>query len=180
METFVTWRRMLAIAIGLALVLAACSDDGDEDTATDDTAAETADDSGDAGDTDDSGEDSAAENGDAGSADLQLSSSDLGDILVDAQGNTIYLFAPDDQGESTCYDECEAAWPIVGELSSVGDGLDSSLLGTTDRTTGDVQATYNGWPLYYFANDSAPGDTNGQGVNDVWFVMDSAGNAVSG
>ena len=87
---------------------------------------------------------------------------------------------PDAQGDSTCYDQCEANWPIVGELSTVGDGLDASLLGTTERTTGDVQATYNGWPLYYFLNDAGPGETNGQGVNDVWYVIDAAGNAIEG
>lgn len=113
-------------------------------------------------------------------ADLALSSTALGDIIVDASGNTIYLFTPDEQGESTCYDQCEENWPVVGELASVGEGLDAALLGTTTRTNGDLQATYNDWPLYYFANDAAPGDTNGQGVGDVWYVIDAAGNAIEG
>jgi predicted lipoprotein with Yx(FWY)xxD motif len=82
------------------------------------------------------------------------------------------------QGGSTCYDECETNWPIVAELSTVGGGLVAELVGTTERTTGDTQATYNGWPLYYFAGDAAAGDTNGQGVNDVWYVLDAEGNAV--
>ena len=63
-------------------------------------------------------------------------------------------------------------------LSSVGDGLDAGLLGTTERTTGDTQATYNGWPLYYFGGDAAAGDTNGQGINEVWYVVDAAGDAI--
>lgn len=109
---------------------------------------------------------------------LTLASSDLGDILVDASGKTLYLFMPDAQGESTCYDQCEAAWPPLTGQVSAGDGVDASLLGTVPRTDGSIQVTYNGWPLYSFAADSAPGDTNGQGVNDVWFVVDAAGEAV--
>ena len=50
--------------------------------------------------------------------------------------------------------------------------------GTTERDDGSTQVTYNGWPLYYFANDAAAGDTNGQAVNDVWYVVDAAGDAV--
>ncbi len=145
-------KRLLAVLFAAALIVAGCGDD--DDTSSGD---------GSSGD---------------GPVDLQLSSSDLGDILVDADGNTLYLFVPDDQGDSTCYDECEANWPIVVELSSVGDGLDADLLGTTERTTGDTQATYNGWPLYYFVNDAAAGDTNGQGLNEVWYVLDASGNAI--
>lgn len=147
-------KRLLAILFAAALVAAGCGDDDDNDA---------------------SGSD-ATTGGEA--ADLQLSSSGLGEIVVDAAGNTLYLFVPDDQGDSTCYDACEANWPIVGELISVGDGLDAGLLGTTERTTGDTQATYNGWPLYYFGADAAAGDTNGQGVNDVWYVLDADGNAI--
>lgn len=59
-----------------------------------------------------------------------------------------------------------------------GEGADQSLLGTITRTDGSTQVTYNGWPLYFWAEDSAPGDTTGQGVNDVWWVVDAAGDAV--
>jgi predicted lipoprotein with Yx(FWY)xxD motif len=109
---------------------------------------------------------------------LQLASTDLGDILTDSDGNTLYLFVPDAQSESVCYDQCEAAWPALSGEVAAGAGVDGSLLGTAERTDGAVQVTYNGWPLYYFANDAAPGDLNGQGVNDVWFVVDSTGDAV--
>ncbi len=111
-------------------------------------------------------------------AGLALATSGFGDVLVDAAGNIVYLFTPDGQGDSTCYDQCADNWPFVAEASGVGAGLDASLLGTTTRTNGDVQATYNGWPLYYFGGDAAPGDTNGQGVGDVWWVVDAAGGAV--
>ena len=117
-------------------------------------------------------------NGGAASAGLELATTDLGEILVDASGYTVYLFTPDAQGDSTCYDECEANWPVVAEVTAVGDGLDESLLGTTTRTNGDVQATYNGWPLYYFAGDAAAGDVNGQSLNGVWWVIEAAGEPI--
>ena len=109
---------------------------------------------------------------------LSLSSTELGDILVDGGGNTVYLFKADAQGESKCYDDCEQKWPVVGAVASVGDGLDASLLGTNTRTDGSAQATYNGWPLYLFFKDASPGEANGQGMNDVWYVVDAQGNAV--
>ena len=111
-------------------------------------------------------------------ATVTVASSDLGDILTDGDGNTLYLFTPDAQGESVCYDQCEDAWPpLVGDVTA-GDGVDGSLLGATERTDGSVQVTYNGWPLYYFAADNAPGDINGQGVNDVWYVLDADGDGI--
>ncbi len=109
---------------------------------------------------------------------VTVASSDLGDILTDDDGNTLYLFTPDAQSDSVCYDQCEEAWPpLTGDVSA-GDGVDGSLLGSTERTDGSVQVTYNGWPLYYFAADNAPGDTNGQGVNDVWYVLDANGDGI--
>lgn len=107
-----------------------------------------------------------------------VATSDLGEILGDSDGNTLYLFTPDEQGDSTCYDQCETNWPpLVGEVTP-SDGLDAALLGSTTRTDGSEQATYNGWPLYYFAGDPSPGDTNGQGINDVWFVVSPEGDAI--
>ena len=107
-----------------------------------------------------------------------VASTDLGDILQDGEGRTLYLFNPDAQGDPTCYDDCADAWPALVEEVQAGDGLDESLLGTATRTDGAAQVTYNGWPLYYFSGDVAPGDTNGQGLNDVWWVVDATGNAV--
>ena len=109
---------------------------------------------------------------------VAVADSSLGSILVDGNGNTLYLFTPDDQGDSVCYDQCEAAWPpLVGDFAA-GDGIDATLLGTAPRTDGTDQVTYNGWPLYYFANDAAPGDVNGQGVNDVWYVLSPEGQGI--
>lgn len=113
---------------------------------------------------------------------LALGESSLGKVLVDGRGFSLYLFSPDGQGESTCYDSCAENWPpftIDGE-ATVGDGLDEGLLGTTVREGGSIQLTYAGWPLYYFFNDVQPGDVNGQGVNDVWYLLKADGSALIG
>ncbi len=169
-------RRLAALVAVLALSAAACSSDGDTETATTDETP-TAEEQATTEPADEQPDDTDAASA-AASAGIALASSDLGEIIVDDAGNTLYLFVPDAQGASTCYDQCEENWPVVGEVTDVGDGLDAALLGTSERANGDVQATYNGWPLYYFANDAAPGDTNGQGVGDIWYVVDASGSAI--
>ena len=109
---------------------------------------------------------------------VTVAASTLGSILVDGDGNTLYLFTPDEQGASVCYDECAAAWPPLVDDFAAGDGLDATLLSTAPRTDGTDQITYNGWPLYYFANDAAPGDVNGQAANDVWYVLSPEGDGI--
>lgn len=148
-------RRIMMMVMAIVLVVAACG--GDDDSGA--------------------GEDTAD---DAAAAGLSATTSDLGEILVDADGMTLYLFVPDDGGDSTCYDQCEDNWPPLyqDELGDVGAAIDAALLGTTERTDGTVQVTYNGWPLYRFAADNAAGDTNGQGVNDVWWVVSPGGEAI--
>jgi predicted lipoprotein with Yx(FWY)xxD motif len=104
----------------------------------------------------------------------------LGSFLVDEKGMTLYLFTKDTPGTSTCYDKCAAAWPalLTAGTPTAGNGVDPSKFGTTTRTEGSKQVTYNGWPLYYFAKDKQPGDTTGQGVGSVWYVVAPTGNAV--
>jgi predicted lipoprotein with Yx(FWY)xxD motif len=150
-------RRILTLAAACALLLAACGGDDDETSAGG------------------GGGESQAE----GPATIEVESSDLGDLLVDSEGNTLYMFMPDQQadGEPTCYDDCAEAWPAfeaTGEQSA-GEGLDQSLLGEAERTDGTTQVTYNDLPLYYFSGDEQAGDTNGQGLNDVWWVMSAEG-----
>jgi predicted lipoprotein with Yx(FWY)xxD motif len=109
----------------------------------------------------------------------------LGTILVDGEGLTLYMFEPDKQsGKSTCYGECENLWPPVLLVAGVkapvaGPGVNASLLGTTVRTGGTAQITYNGWPLYmWHGDDSKPGEATGQGLNDsggLWYVLDADG-----
>lgn len=114
------------------------------------------------------------------SSTVATASSKLGTILVDGKGMTLYLFTKDTQGSgrSTCSGACLAAWPPVTGTPTAGAGVDKALLGTLTRSDSTTQATYNGWPLYYWAGDSAAGDTNGQGVQQVWWVLDPAGNAI--
>lgn len=115
----------------------------------------------------------------ASTATVSTGSTSLGEVVVDGAGMTLYVFGPDNQGDSTCYDECAANWPPMAGDATAGAGIDAALLGTSTRTDGTTQATYNGWPLYHFAQDSAPGDTLGQGQLDVWYVVDAAGEAVT-
>lgn len=156
-------RKVLLLVAVLALVAAACGDDAASDTtiAPPTTAAPTT-----------------TTTAAPAAATIVLASSALGEIVTDQDGNTLYLFTPDTQGPSVCNDGCAEAWPPLVSGSVAGDGVDGALLGTATRDDGAVQVTYNGWPLYYFAADAQAGDTNGQGVNDVWYVVSAAGEAI--
>lgn len=103
-----------------------------------------------------------------------------GAFLVDGAGMTLYQFDMDTQGDvSTCYGDCEQAWPPLltegGAMPTLGEGVDASLVGTSPRDDGTTMVTYNGWPLYYYYTDAAPGDVNGQGRGDVWWVISPEG-----
>jgi len=106
--------------------------------------------------------------------------SKYGTILVDSQGMTLYRYTPDTAGKSTCYGGCAQVWPpllVPGATSpTAGDGVEG-MLGTTTRTDGTRQVTFNGWPLYTFTGDSAPGEVNGQGYEGTWFVVPAASSA---
>lgn len=100
-------------------------------------------------------------------------SDELGPFLTDAAGMTLYIFTNDEPGVSNCSGDCAAAWPPLtveeGENPTLAAGI-SGMLGVIEREDGTRQVTYNGWPLYYWMNDAAPGDATGQGRNDVWWV----------
>jgi len=106
--------------------------------------------------------------------------SSLGQTLVDAEGRTLYAFTKDKGGKSSCYGDCEATWPAltVQGSPSAGDGVEASLLATSDRKDGSAQVTYKGMPLYHFSGDQQPGDTNGQGVGGLWFAVTPDGGLV--
>jgi len=114
-----------------------------------------------------------------GEATIDLATDALGEIIVDGKGVTLYAFTPDEAGTPTCYDDCAASWPPLlaegGAAPAAGTGLDASKLTTVDRTDGTKQVKYGDWPLYYFAGDSAAGDTNGQGLATKWYVVDATG-----
>jgi predicted lipoprotein with Yx(FWY)xxD motif len=112
---------------------------------------------------------------------VAIATTDLGEVLVDSDGRTLYIFESDNGSESTCYDSCAENWPplLAQGAPGAGSGVDASLLGTTERTDGTMQATYNDRPLYRYAGDQATGDTNGQGVGDVWFVVGADGQPIT-
>ena len=108
----------------------------------------------------------------------------LGSIIVDAQDRTLYLFARDTGGKSACSGACEESWPPLraGGKPVAGAGL-TGRLATVARSDGAPQITYDGHPLYRFAADQKPGDTNGQGVNEfggLWFTVSRSGTAATG
>ena len=148
--------KVVAVAALFALVMAGCSDDGETDGGAEPQPEET------------------------GEATVAIEDSDLGQIVVDAEGKTLYVFLADEGSDSTCYDDCEAAWPpltVEGDPAA-GEGVDAALLGTTEREDGSTQVTLDGHPLYYFASDATADDFKGQGVGDVWYVVSPEGEAI--
>ena len=170
-------RRAFIVASVFLLLLAACSNDDNA-----------------GGDTGSTGASSPTEtesppppsespaSGGSGETEVEAEDSSLGTILVDSKGNTLYVFLQDTGDTSTCTGDCAASWPALiakGEVKAGGGGdVDESLLGTSARDDGKMQVTYNGHPLYFFSGDQAPGDTNGQGLGDVWFVVSPAGDPI--
>ncbi|MET7298005.1 hypothetical protein [Embleya sp. NPDC005575] len=120
----------------------------------------------------------------SGAAAVQTRSGALGKILVDPTGRTLYLFDADSSGTSTCSGGCAAAWPPLltpGQPSAGGDAK-ADLIGTTTRSDGGQEVTYNGHPLYLYQGDQQPGDTHGQGLDQFgakWYVVDTNGNKVT-
>ncbi len=92
--------------------------------------------------------------------------------MVDANGLTLYGFTKDVDGVSTCVDKCAEAWPpVTVESADLPAGLDPAVFTVVDRPDGTHQLKAGKWPLYRFAGDSAPGETNGQGSGQSWFVV---------
>ena len=103
---------------------------------------------------------------------MATAETDLGTVLVNAEGLTLYAFTPDTEGVPTCTADCAEAWPpaLVQGEPNYGD-LDPSVFSLVENPEGGQQLKAGDWPLYTFAGDSAPGDTNGQGQGDVWYVV---------
>jgi predicted lipoprotein with Yx(FWY)xxD motif len=106
----------------------------------------------------------------------------LGQILVDSNGRTLYLFEAD-KSTSSCYDACAAVWPPLAATGPLvaGPGVNQSLLATTTRKDGSMEVVYNGHPLYYFVSDKQAGDTTGQGLSSFgadWYVLSAAGTKI--
>ena len=162
-------RRVGALALALmvpllALALAACGGNGNDNASTS-TAPPT------------------AAGGKAATIGL-ANEGGLGKILVDSQDHTLYLFQRDTGTTSTCTGACAEQWPPLRAPGKpvAGTGLTASRVGTTPRSDGAAEVTYNGHPLYLFSGDQKPGDTNGQGITAFggsWFALSAAGTAVT-
>ncbi|HMQ25496.1 MAG TPA: hypothetical protein PKA98_05870 [Acidimicrobiales bacterium] len=162
---------LIAAAVALGLVLASCSSSsgyGDDDSSgggsTDTTVAAPA------------ADDSAAAPTGASVALAEVD--DLGEVLVDAEGFTLYLFAQDDGTTSACSGPCLDSWPpaVADGEPEAGEGVDASLLSVADAAAPD-QLVYNGHLLYRFSGDAAPGEANGAAIPS-WNAVDADGNAV--
>lgn len=104
-----------------------------------------------------------------------------GQHLTDAHGNSLYILKRDAQGASTCTGECAKNWPplLVTGTPVAGNGVDASLLGTVKRPDGSLQVTYNGWPLYTYVRDTKAGESNGEGLGNLFYLIDAAGKEVT-
>jgi predicted lipoprotein with Yx(FWY)xxD motif len=107
---------------------------------------------------------------------VNVAQNDLGMILTNADGRTLYLFEQDTGTTSSCTGGCATTWPALtaSGTPTAGQGVNEALL----DTNGDGQVTYAGHPLYIYSGDSAPGDTNGEGISGLWFAVSTAGDKV--
>jgi predicted lipoprotein with Yx(FWY)xxD motif len=112
-------------------------------------------------------------------ASITLEDTPLGNVLVDAEGRTLYAFTNDIAGASTCTGACAKAWSaaIVTGDAIAGPGI-TATLSLVDAPAGGKMLKAGKWPLYRFAGDAAPGETNGQGSGGVWFVVKADGTLV--
>ena len=116
-------------------------------------------------------------------AEVAVADSPLGRILVDGAGRTLYLFEKDTSTTSTCDTACATYWPPFTTAGTplAGEGVSAGDVGTTKRTDGQTEVTYNSHPLYYYVGDSKPGDTTGQGLDlfgAEWDVLSPAGTGI--
>jgi predicted lipoprotein with Yx(FWY)xxD motif len=169
----ITRSRLAALGAAMALVVAACGNTGGGTTPAPTAAATQA------------ATAAATEGASAGAEALEIELGDsdtLGQYLVGEDGKSLYLFTPDTTTASNCNGDCATAWPpltvAAGETVKGAEGV-SGTFGTITRQDGAMQVTYAGHPLYYFSGDAAAGDTNGQGLNDKWYLVKPDGSAIT-
>lgn len=161
--------RRAALAAGVVVTLAACGSDAAPASSAAETPTDTA---------------APAETGTeaeapASSAAVSVGSSAEGDILVNADGLSIYGFTPDTDGTPTCVDGCASAWPpVTVDGDGLPEGLDPAVFSVVAHPNGSNQLVAGGWPLYLFAGDAAPGDINGQGSGGNWFLSAPDGSLI--
>jgi predicted lipoprotein with Yx(FWY)xxD motif len=164
------------LAVATALALAGCGGDDSSDT----SGGGSANAEGSGGIYGGEGETKSAEP-ETGAANVSLANvPNLGMILVESKGFTLYLFAKDKGTTSTCNGGCAQAWPPLTTEGAplASNGASSPELGTSKRSDGSTQVTYAGHPLYTYSADTEPGEANGNGLNAfgaVWSAMNAAG-----
>jgi predicted lipoprotein with Yx(FWY)xxD motif len=114
---------------------------------------------------------------------VKVAKSRFGKIIVDGRGRSLYLFEKDRRGHSACSGACAAYWPplLTNGKPVAGTGVKKSLLGTTRRSNGKKQVTYNGHPLYRFVQDTRPGQVKGQDTHFFgggWYVISPSGKKI--
>ena len=119
----------------------------------------------------------------SGPATVDLEKTDLGKVLASSGGRTLYLFERDKGTKSTCFGGCASAWPplTTSGMPKAGAGVSAAKLSTSNRGKGVSEVTYNGHPLYFYAGDTARGQTNGQNLDQFgaeWYVLSAAGNKI--
>ena len=116
----------------------------------------------------------------ASGAAVATGQTDVGTVLVDQNGKTLYAFAADAKDHSNCSGSCATYWPpvTVAKGTPTASKDVTATLGTTARSDGSMQLTVDGWPMYTYAGDAKAGDATGQGKNlsgGLWWVVDSSG-----
>jgi predicted lipoprotein with Yx(FWY)xxD motif len=163
-------RRVVAVAAAAAFAVSACASPGSGGTTVPATPAPAT-----------AGPVTAAPGSPAAGLSLALAEdATLGSFVTGANGMSLYIFTPDTATSSACVDQCATSWPPLTVANAAdataGAGV-TGALGTITRADGTLQVTLGGHPLYYFANDKAAGDLNGQGLNEKWYAAgpDGAG-----
>lgn len=151
----------VAVAASAALLVAGCGG-YDDDTSSGTTQADTA--------------ATEAASGSTSASVVDTGDTDLGEVLTDAAGLTLYGFTEDSPGSSSCDDDCATAWPpLTVDSAELPAGLDAGEYSVIERSDGTFQLAADDMALYTFGGDGAPGDVNGQGVGGTWFAVDGAG-----
>jgi predicted lipoprotein with Yx(FWY)xxD motif len=125
-----------------------------------------------------------ATTGSSGATVKSSSTSKYGTVLVNSSGMTLYRFTPDSKGINTCtrVAACNKAWPRLlvkaGATPKVGSGASTALVGSLKQPKGLTQVSYSGFPLYLFSGDKKAGDTNGEGLEGKWYVVNVKGGLV--
>lgn len=115
---------------------------------------------------------------------ISVKQTSLGQTLVDANGQVLYLFEADNPNQSTLSAAGEQIWPPLAAVTkpTAARGVNASEIGLIKGVGGSSQVAYNGHPLYYYVGDHGPGQTNGQGLNQfgaLWYVLSPAGAAIT-